>query len=157
MKRTRPSTIVSIAVVALVAGFAFDAVLASHQRPTAIPPLALGLVLFAIAAIVLSLAVPVYRVAHGRTHEPIDAYYATRVVLMAKACSIAGVLFGGVFGGLIAYMASRGVGVPVTSLVPTLVGTIGGAVLLAAGLVAEYMCTVPPSDDDRRNGDTQRI
>jgi Protein of unknown function (DUF3180) len=156
MKRTRPSTIVAVLIVAVVAGFALDSVLAATLHPIVVPAVTLGLVLLAIAAIVISLAVPVFRVARGRTHEPIDAYYATRVVLIAKASSLAGALFGGGFGGLLAYMLSRGVPVAVGSLVPSVIAVVGGFVLLVAGLVAEYMCTVPPNKDDN-DGKTQRI
>lgn len=159
MKRTRISTVISLLVVAAVAGFAVDAALAATQHPTMIPAFTLGLVLLAISAIIISLAVPVYRVARGRTHEPIDAYYATRVVLIAKASSLAGALFGGFVGGLLAYMLTRGVSVAAGALVPTIVGVVGGIVLLVAGLVAENMCTVPPDDDkgDRGDGLQQRI
>jgi hypothetical protein len=156
--RTRPSTIVAILIVAVVAGFAFDAVLAATLRPVAVPSLSLGLVLLAIGAIVVSLAVPVFRVARGRTREPIDAYYATRVVLIAKASSLSGALFGGFVGGMLVYMLTRGVPVAAASALPTIVSVVGGLVLLAGGLVAEFMCTVPPSDDDDSDGGkTQRI
>lgn len=152
MKRTRLSTIISFLIVAGVAGFAVDATLSSTMRPVLVPSITLGLALLAIAVIVVALAVPVFRVARGRTHEPIDAYYATRVVLIAKASSLAGALFGGFVGGLLAYMLTRGVEVAAGSLVPIVVSVVGGVVLLAAGLVGEYMCTVPPDDDDRRGG-----
>lgn len=155
MTRTRYSTIFSILLVAAVAGFAFNAVLAATLRPIAVPPITLGLVLLAIAAIVLSLAVPVYRVARGRTKQQIDAYYATRVVLVAKASSLAGAIFGGLIGGMLVFILTRGVAAPIGSLVPTVTAVVGGVVLLAAGLVAEFMCTVPPGDDDSNDGHPQ--
>lgn len=159
MKRTRISTIISILIVAAVAGLAAEAALAATLHPVYVPPTTLGLALFAIAAIVVSLAVPVFRVARGRTREPIDAYYATRVVLIAKASSVAGALFGGAVGGVLVYLLTRGVVVPAGSLVPTVTTVVGGIVLLAAGLVAEFMCTVPPGDDDKsdRDGHPQRV
>lgn len=158
MKRTRISTIISILVVAAVAGFAFDAALAATLHPVFVPAMTLGLVLLAIAAIVISLAVPVFRVARGRTREPIDAYYATRVVLIAKASSLAGAIFGGLVGGMLVYVLTRGVSVGAGSLVPTVTSVVGGIVLLVAGLIAEYMCTVPPPEDDKPDdGHPQRI
>lgn len=159
MKRTRLSTVLSVLFVAAVAGFALDAALTSTLHPILVPAFTLGLALLAIAAIVISLAVPVFRVARGRTREPIDAYYATRVVLIAKACSIAGAIFGGGTGGLLIYMLSRPVAVSAGSLVPTIIGVVGGVALMVAGLVAEHMCTVPPDDDknDRDSGLQQRI
>jgi hypothetical protein len=33
-----------------------------------------------------------------------------------------------------------------------LASTAGAIVLLVAGLVAEHMCTIPPEDDDPRDG-----
>ncbi|KQQ25554.1 MULTISPECIES: DUF3180 domain-containing protein [unclassified Frondihabitans] len=156
MKRTSPSTVVAFLVVALAAGFVFNAVLASTQRPVAVPSITLGLVLLAIAAIVISLAVPVFRVARGRTKERIDAYYATRVVLIAKASSLSGALFGGFVGGMLIYMLTRGVSVPASSLVPTVIGVVGGVVLLVAGLVAEHMCSIPPEDGDSDKGQPQQ-
>jgi hypothetical protein len=149
MKRTRISTIVSILIVAAVAGFAVEAALAATLHPVFVPAMTLGLVLLAISAIVVSLAVPVFRVARGRTREPIDAYYATRVVLIAKASSLAGAIFGGAVGGMLAYILTRGVEVGASALVPTVTSVFGGVVLVVAGLVAEFMCTVPPSDDDK--------
>lgn len=156
MKRTSPSTVVAFLVVALAAGFVFNAVLASTQRPVAVPSITLGLVLLAIAAIVISLAVPVFRVARGRTKERIDAYYATRVVLIAKASSLSGALFGGFVSGMLIYMLTRGVSVPASSLVPTVIGVVGGVVLLVAGLVAEHMCSIPPEDGDSDKGQPQQ-
>ncbi|AMM19584.1 hypothetical protein AX769_04815 [Frondihabitans sp. PAMC 28766] len=152
MKRTRISTVISVLVVAAAAGFALDAVLTTTLHPIFVPAFTLGLALLAIAAIVISLAVPVFRVARGRTHDPIDAYYATRVVLIAKASSIAGAIFGGGMGGLLVYMLSRPVPISAGSIVPTIIGVVGGVALMVAGLVAEYMCTVPPEDDTRDGG-----
>lgn len=159
MKRTRISTVVSFLVVAAVAGFAFDATLAATMHPVASPAITLGLVLLAIAAIVISLAVPVFRVARGRTRAPIDAYYATRVVLIAKASSLAGAILGGFTAGMLVYTLTRGVAVEASALVTTIVAVVGGLVLLVAGLVAEFMCTVPPDDggDDRPGGSRQQI
>ncbi|RKR75702.1 DUF3180 domain-containing protein [Frondihabitans australicus] len=152
MKRTRISTVVAFLVVAGVAGFAFDSALVATMHPVATPAITLGLVLLAIAAIVISLAVPVFRVARGRAPGPIDAYYATRVVLIAKASSLAGGILGGFTAGLLVYTLTRGVTVPASSLITTIVAVVGGVVLLVAGLVAEFMCTVPPTDDDDRTG-----
>jgi hypothetical protein len=159
VKRTRISTVVSFLVVAAVAGFAFDAALAATMHPVASPAITLGLVLLAIAAIVISLAVPVFRVARGRTHAPIDAYYATRVVLIAKASSLAGAILGGFTAGMLVYTLTRGVAVEASSILTTVVAVVGGLVLLVAGLVAEFMCTVPPDDggDDRPGGNRQQI
>ena len=94
------------------------------------------------------MALPVRRVAKGTQKERVDPYYATRVLLLAKASSLAGSLFAGAAGGVLAFMTTRGVDVAIGSVVPTIVAVVGGLGLLAGGLVAEHMCTVPPDDDE---------
>jgi len=96
--------------------------------------------------------VPVHRVATGSSKERVDPYYATRVLLLAKASSLSGALFGGFAGGVLLFVLSRGVGVAVGSLVPAIVAVVGGVGLLVAGIVAERMCTVPPADDENGQG-----
>ena len=49
-------------------------------------------------------------------------------------------------------MLSRPVPISAGSIVPTIIGVVGGVALMVAGLVAEYMCTVPPEDDKRGDG-----
>ena len=147
MSHTRPGTLVGLVLVALVAGFVLDAALVASGRPALVPPPALGLALLGIGAVVVSLAVPVRRVARGDEGRRVDAYYATRVLLLAKASSLSGALFGGLAGGVLVFLLTRGVSVALGSLVPTIVAVVGGVALLVAGVVAERMCTVPPDDD----------
>ena len=101
MRHTRASTLVSIAIVAAVAGFALDAALASRQRPVLGLSSSLGLTLGCIGIALVIMAVPVRRHARGTATRPVDAFYATRVVVLAKASSICGSLFG-------AFAAGRG-------------------------------------------------
>jgi len=148
VRHTRPATLIGLAVVALVVGFVLDAALVATGRPSIVPPVVLGLVLLAIGGIVVTMAMPVHRVARGSRTERVDPYYATRVLLLAKASSLAGALFGGGAGGVLLFMTTRGVGVAVGSVVPAVVAVVGGLGLLVGGIVAEHMCTVPPGDDD---------
>jgi len=152
VKHTRPSTLVGLVTVAVAVGFVLDAVLVAMRQPSIVLPAALGLVLLGIGGVVVSMAVPVRRVARGSSAERIDPYYATRVLLLAKASSLSGALFGGFAGGVLLFVLTRGVGVAVGSLVPAVVAVVGAAGLLAAGIVAERMCTVPPADDDQGPG-----
>jgi len=148
VKHTRPATLVGLAVVALVGGFVLDAALVASGQPSIVPSIVLGLVLLVIGGVVVTMAVPVRRVAKGTQKERVDPFYATRVLLLAKASSLAGSLFAGASGGVLAFMTTRGVDVAIGSVVPTIVAVVGGLGLLAAGIVAEHMCTVPPGDDE---------
>ncbi|WP_144715161.1 DUF3180 domain-containing protein [Curtobacterium pusillum] len=161
MKPTRASTLVSVALVAAVAGFALDAVLASRQAPTLFlsPPLGVTLALIGIAVVLM--ARPVRRHARdgaGR-QRPVDPLYATRVVVLAKASSICGALFGAFGLGLLVYLLTRSAFPSLGSILPNVVAVGGGLVLTVCALVAERMCIAPPEDDDDddlpRGGTTQ--
>ena len=56
MKPTRASTLISVVVVAAVAGFALDAVLASRQAPTLLLSTPLGITLALIGVAVVAMA-----------------------------------------------------------------------------------------------------
>lgn len=160
MKPTRASTLISVALVAAVAGFALDAVLASRQAPTLFLSTPLGITLAFIGVAVVLMARPVRR--HTRDGvarlRPVDPLYATRVVVLAKAASICGALFGGFGTGLLAYLLTRSAFPSLGSVLPNAVAVGGGIVLLVCAIVAEHMCVAPPSDDDDdlpRGGTTQ--
>jgi len=150
VKPTRASTLVSIAVVAAVAGFALDAVLASRGAPTLLLAIPLGVTLVFIGVAVVLMARPVRR--HARDgaarQRPVDPVYATRVVVLAKASSLCGVLLGGFAAGLVAYLLTRSATPSLGSTLPNAVAVGGGLVLTVCALVAERMCIAPPSDDD---------
>jgi hypothetical protein len=157
MKRTRIGTLVLLAVLGGVIGGFLEAALASAGRPIVIPPWTLPVALVAIGAIVIALAVPIRRLTRGKASAPIDPYYATRVVMLAKACSLCGAILIGLSGGAIVYLLTR-LRAPEVGSVGLVIATfVGAAILLAAGLVAEYMCTIPPDDSDDDSGKPIRV
>ncbi|MEO7017813.1 MAG: DUF3180 domain-containing protein [Leifsonia sp.] len=151
MKRTGAAGIIALAVAGAVVGFLTELAAAGAGLAVFIPPLTLPITLIAIAVIVVAFAVPIRRATHpaeGRTPRRIDPFQAMRVVVLAKACSLSGALLTGVGIGFLVYLLSRDV-LPATSpLLLTAAATLGSAILLAAGLIAEHMCTLPPDDKD---------
>ncbi|PPH53640.1 DUF3180 domain-containing protein [Rathayibacter sp. AY1E2] len=147
MRRTRISTLLGLGLAGAVAGFLLDLAIAAAGRPVLIPPLTVPLTLIVVAALVLGFAVPIHRATMGTLRRPIDPFRAMRVVVLAKASSHVGSLLLGASGGILVYLLSRAI--PSLGSVWQDVATIVGAlVLLVAGLVAEHLCTIPPSDDD---------
>ncbi|PPF17273.1 MULTISPECIES: DUF3180 domain-containing protein [unclassified Rathayibacter] len=147
MRRTRISTLLGLGLAGAVAGFLLDLAIAAAGRPVLIPPLTVPLTLMVVAALVLGFAVPIHRATKGTLRRPIDPFRAMRVVVLAKASSHVGALLLGASGGILVYLLSRAI--PSLGSVWQDVATIVGAlVLLVAGLVAEHLCTIPPSDDD---------
>jgi hypothetical protein len=158
VRHTSPGLLLALALFGGAAGFGLQAVLAASSIAKYRPEYTIGISLVVIAALVVVLAVPVRQAVHGTERRRIDPFYATRVVLLSKACSIAGSLLGGVSVGLLVDLVLRGA--PTGDTIARILVALGGSVLLlAGGLVAEYLCRVPPrdDDDDRHDGDPERV
>ena len=148
MTRTKASTLVILAAIGAGAGFLVQVALASGGMQRYRPEYPLALSLLFLAGIVIALAVPIRRATRATVRTRIDPFHATRVVLFAKASSIAGALLTGGAAGVLAEWLVRGGGVNTGTLLPTIAVLVGALVLLVAGLVGEWLCTVPPRDDD---------
>jgi hypothetical protein len=147
--RTRVSTLVVLVAVGAATGFLVQIALAAGSLPKYQPEYTLALSLLFIAGIAIALAVPIRRATRATVPTRIDPFHATRVVVFAKASSITGALLTGAAAGLLAELVTRSGGLNTDSLLRSL-AVLGGAIaLLAAGLIGEYLCTVPPDDEDR--------
>lgn len=146
MSRSRPLPLVLLALIGFALAFVIDLVLAMRGQPVLVPPpsLAIGLVL--IAALLVALAWPVRRAAAGATR--IDPFYATRVVVLAKASALAAALLSGGGAGILVYLLSRAV-VPIGSTLTAAGMLVAAVILLIAALLAEHFCRLPPDDDEK--------
>jgi hypothetical protein len=145
--RTKASTVIILALVGVAIGWALEAVLVSMGRPLAVPPFTLSAALVLIAGIIIAMAVPVWRVVRGTAKKRVDPFYATRVVVLAKASSLAGALLGGAAVAVTAFVLTRSVLPAIGSVALSIAASVCAILLLIAGLVAEKMCTLPPEDD----------
>ncbi|MBC7723877.1 MAG: DUF3180 domain-containing protein [Burkholderiaceae bacterium] len=149
MKRTSATSLILLALLGGVgAGFA-QVGLAAAGQAIITTPLTLPLALAVIGILVVLLARPIRRMTRQRTTTagPVDPFYATRIVMLAKASALSGALITGAGAGLLIYLLTRSVTPGVGSFASTIAAIAGAAVLLAGGLVAEYMCRIPPGDD----------
>jgi len=146
MTRTRPLHLVLLALGGIAAGWLLEVLLVSTGRAVAVPPYTLAITLLAIAVLVVLLALPVRRVAQGRPGAKVDPFYATRVVVLAKAASITAAALSGAMLAILVFLVTR----PVigSALWPAILGAVASAALLAAGVIAENMCRLPPPPDD---------
>ncbi len=151
MNRTHPLHLIVLAVLGAVAAWLLETGLAASGRAVLIPPVTLAIALVLIGAIVLVMALPVRRVSRKVPGARVDPFYATRVVMLAKASALSGALLAGAGVGIAVYLLGRAVpGVGSISL--AFAGAVGAVLLLVGGLVAEHMCAIPPDDDDRQDG-----
>jgi len=149
VKRTRPVVLVLLAVVGGGVGWLLQLILAAAGVAAATPPFTFGLSLAVIGVLVVVFAVPVRRAARDRDNHPVDPFYATRVVVLAKASSIASSLLFGASVAIAGYLLSRPVVAAVGSIFTSGAAVVGSVVLLVCGLVAESMCSIPPDDEDK--------
>jgi dolichol kinase len=149
VNRTRPLVLVLFAVVGAGAGLLLQVVLASAGTAAASTPFTLALSLAVIGVLVVVFAVPVRRAVRDREKHHVDPFYATRVVILAKASSIAGSLLFGATSAIVGYLLTRTVIAAVGSIFTSGAAVVGSVVLLVCGLVAENMCSLPPDDEDK--------
>jgi len=154
MTRTKPLTLLLLAVLGAAVLWFVEVALAASGRAVIIPPITLAAALVLIGVIVVLMAVPVRRVARGDRTARVDPFYATRVVMLAKACALGGALLGGAGLGIVGYLLSRSVLPALGSVTMAVAAAVGAILLLVAGLVAEYMCFIPPDDDENKRGGT---
>jgi hypothetical protein len=147
MTRTRPGLLLALGIAGAVVGWLLEFVLVASGRPAVIPPVTLGAAVGLIGILIVLLALPVNRVARKLPGAQVDPFYATRIVLLAKASSMAGSLVTGLGGAILVFLLTRSVLPAVGSVSMAVVTTVGAILLLAGGLIAEKMCTLPPEDD----------
>lgn len=149
MTRTKPLHLVLLAILGAGITWLLETGLAAGGRAILIPPLTLAVAVALIGIIIVVMAVPVRRVSRGVPNARIDPFFATRVVMLAKASSLSGALVGGGGLGIVAFLLSRPVSPAVGSVTTALATAIAAILLVVAGLVAEHWCFIPPDDDDK--------
>ncbi|GAA1978897.1 DUF3180 domain-containing protein [Microbacterium pumilum] len=153
MKRTGAGILLISAALGVAAGFLFDQVLTSTGRPTFTPAVTLPILLVLLGGIVIALAVPIRRATRGPKGAPVNPFRALRIAMLAKASSIVGAAIGGAGLGLLLFLLTRPVAPSVGSMGTIIATAVCGALLVAAGLVAEQLCTIRKDDDDEHPGD----
>ena len=152
MKRTKAGTIVVAIAIGVFLGFAVDQVLTATGRPTFTPSFLLPILLVLLGIPLVLFALPIRRATAGAQTAPVDPFRAVRVAMLAKASTLVGAGVAGVAAGLLAFLITRPVAPSLGSTGPVIAAIVGGLVLVAAGLVAEHLCTIRKDDDDEHPG-----
>ena len=148
MKPTSLVTLLLLGAIGAIGGGVLEAALAAAGRPILLPPLTLGLALLVIGVTVILLAIPIRRFTQRKATQPIDPYYATRVLVLAKASALCGSLIGGIGAGITVFLLTRSIVPGVGSVGLAVTTLVGSCCLMIGGLIAERMCILPPEDDD---------
>jgi hypothetical protein len=151
VKRTGVATLGVAALLGLGTGYLVDQALTASGRATFTPSIMLPVLLVALGAILIVLALPIARSTRGTAGDmarPVNPFQALRIAMLAKASSIVGAAVAGFGVGLGVFIASRPVEPSLGSVGTILATAVGGAILVAAGLIAEQLCTIRKDDDD---------
>ena len=156
MKKTSPTVLFVLAVVGAAVGWLVELAMLTSGRAIVIPPVTFAAALALIGILVIAGAIPVLRSVNRTAHKPVDPFYATRVVLLAKAASLTGAFLSGGTIAIVVFLLTRPVVSEAGSVSMSVFTAVGAVVLMVGGLVAERMCTIPPEDEDKPNGTTAR-
>lgn len=148
MTRTKASLVIVLAVIGAIGGFLVQLALGAFGFQKLLPEFTLAITLVLIAIVVVALAVPIRRATRGPVRRRVDPFYATRVVVLAKACAAAGALLSGAAAGLLVELLVRPVSAS-EALWRMLAMLVASVLVLIAGLIAETLCIVPPDDDEK--------
>jgi hypothetical protein len=153
VNRTGPGVLLLTAAIGLAAGFLVDQLLTAGGRSTFNPTATLPILLVLLGGVVILLAIPIRRATRGSTAVAVNPFRALRIAMLAKASSIVGAAFAGFAGGLALFFVTRPVTPSVGSWGAVIATILSGALLVAAGLIAEHLCTIRKDDDDEHPGD----
>ena len=148
MKRTHASTVIAFVLAGAVGGYLIYLAIVSAGGNAIVPPLSLPITLAGVAALVVAFAWPIRRAVKGKATKHLDPFRAMRTAVLAKACSLSGSLVLGFGIGITLFLLTRSVVPQAGTIWLALATAIGAALLLAAGLIAEAFCTLPPDDTE---------
>jgi hypothetical protein len=152
MKPTKLSLLLLISLPTTIASFFVASFMVGRGLQVPVSPTNLLITLAAIAAVLLALSIPIWRYRNAlkqkSTQRPkrVDPFYAVRVLLLAKASSLAGVLFASWHLGVIFFQLSGAVVVQGLVL-QNVFGFIASVMLVIAALITEQICRLPQDQD----------
>jgi uncharacterized membrane protein len=153
-KEIRVQTLVLVAAVTGIIGFAIFAVVTRSGTLVPKPSLLSGVLLVVMGGLVLWLARPVRRYLQGRATTSLDPLRAARTVVLAQAAALTGSAAAGWYAGqLVVVLTDLSLEANQGRLLPLGALVVAGVALAAAGLVAQRWCRIdrPDEDDDDAN------
>jgi hypothetical protein len=152
LEPTRPTNLILAAVVAGAAGY-----LVMRQYFGDIPDVTwlAGITMAALAVVEgITARTTKARIDRRPRAGMLNPLLVVRLVVLAKASSLAGAIFAGAYGGVVAWaLSERGrLVVADRNLAPSLAGLVGALGLVAAALLLERACRVPPEEENSAGG-----
>jgi hypothetical protein len=148
MKPTRLRFLLLIALPTALAGYFVATVLVGRGFQVPVSPINLLVTLAAIAVLLLALSIPIWRYRSAirenvkKRPKRVDPFYAVRVLLLAKASSIAGSLFAGWHIGVVVFQLLSPVVIAELAL-QNFLGFLSSIALVIGAYLTEQLCKLP--------------
>lgn len=152
MKPTNFSLLLLISFPTTLASFFIASFMVGRGLQVPVSPANLLITLAAISAVLLVLAIPIWRYRSALKQKSpqrpkrVDPFYAVRVLLLSKASSLAGVLFASWHLGVVIFTLSGSVVVQ-GLVVQNVLGSIASLMLIVSALITEQICRLPQDTD----------
>jgi polyferredoxin len=146
MKRTSPAVLIGLGLGGGVVTYLAQLLMQTRGEFIFVPPISLPVTLFLAAIGVVLAAIPVRRAVSGKKAKRVDPFYAARVLALAKATAFVGSLLLGAGVGILIFVIARPVAPPLGMVTSSIALIVTAALLVAAGLVTEIFCSLPPDD-----------
>ena len=148
MKRTSIPLLVGLVGLGAAVAYLGELFLQTTGGITLVPPYSIEITLVVIAVAIIAMAVPVRRRITGKRTQPLDPFYAVRVAVLAKASALTGAILLGAGVGILIILFGRPVLPEWSLLIPAVGLGVCSLLLVIAGLIAEWMCVLPPDDPE---------
>jgi polyferredoxin len=142
-----PSALCAWAVVGLVAGWLFHRIIYGGPRFAPMVSWVQPLALVLVAAILGGTAWSTRRSIQQR-HERIPPHHAVNRLVLARACAYVGSLMAGAYFGYAVSWLGVASDLATERAIRSSVAGVAGLLVVAAGLMLERACRVPPEDDE---------
>ena len=149
MKPISPLIIAVWVLVSGIVGFGYSTFAVNNGLEVPISGITLALSTALIAAVLLGLAVPIWKYKRSITKAvttskplPVNPFYAVRVLLLSKAAAITAAMFIGWHAGVLVKQFTAPVVVS-DATTPNITALIAAVLLLIVGFVVEQICKLP--------------
>ena len=146
--RVSPLTLLLCGIIGAGAGLLIQTYRSGVGHAPLSPPLSFPASLLVLAVVLLILASRLKKALGSERTTVVNPFHAIRLLAAARAAQFTGSLCAGFGLGLIVTIVDRMTQLSFTVWLPMVLTTVFGAVLVAAGVIAENACRIPPEDGD---------
>ena len=146
--RVNPLTLLLFGIVGGGAGLLVQTYRSGVGLAPLSPPLSLPASLLVLAVVLVILASRLKKALNPDRTRAVNPFHAIRLLAAARAAQFTGSLCAGFGIGLIVTIIDRVTQLSVTVWLPMALTIVFGAVLIAAGIIAENACRIPPEDGE---------